>query len=87
MADSSDAIAAIVLSLPSAKSLADPAVSAEIIGLNFFLVIKFWHCPIACAWLLTNFISLIFASGLHNKLCSTAWKCSPWICNLYFGSR
>jgi len=36
LAESSDAIAAIVLSLPSAKSLADPAVSAEIIGLNFF---------------------------------------------------
>ena len=41
LAESSDAIAAIDLSLPSAKSLADPAVSAEIIGKNLFLVIIF----------------------------------------------
>ena len=37
LAESSDAIAAMVLSFPSAKSLADPAVSAEMIDLNFFL--------------------------------------------------
>ena len=35
LAESSDAIAAMVLSFPSAKSLADPAVSAEMIDLNF----------------------------------------------------
>ena len=35
-AESSEAIAAIVISFPSAKSFAEPAVSAEIIGLNFF---------------------------------------------------
>ena len=35
-AESSEAMAAIDLSFPSAKSLADPAVSAEIIGLKFF---------------------------------------------------
>ena len=33
----SEAIAAIDLSLPSANSLADPAVSAETICLNFLL--------------------------------------------------
>ena len=31
----------LVLSFPSANSFADPAVSAEIIGLNFFFVIIF----------------------------------------------
>ena len=43
LAERSEAIAAIVLSLPSAKSFADPAVSTDMIGLKFFSVIIFWH--------------------------------------------
>ena len=81
MAERSDAIAAIDLSFPSANSLAEPAVSAEMIGWNLFLLIIFWHWPMAWAWLLTNLMSLMVASGLQSKLCSTFKKYSPWICN------
>ena len=41
LAERFEAIAAMDLSFPSAKSFADPAVSAEIIGLNFLLSIMF----------------------------------------------
>ena len=41
LAERFEAIAAIDLSFPSAKSFADPAVSTEIIDLNFLLAIIF----------------------------------------------
>ena len=41
LAESSDAIAALDLSFPSAKSLAEPAVSTEIIDLKFLSLIIF----------------------------------------------
>ena len=87
LAESSDAIAAMDLSFPFAKSLADPAVSTEIIDLKFFSFMIFWHWLIACAWLLTYLISSIDASGFPSRLCSTGRKYSPWICNLYSGNK
>ena len=71
----------------SDNNLADPAVSAVIIGVRFLEWIFFWHWLIACEWLLTYLILFMSLLRFDIRQCSILKKCSRIILGLYLTSN
>ena len=80
-------MAPTLLSLRSATSAAEPAVSARTTGFSLCSLVNLRHCESACTWLSTVLRPASVAPFGAIRQWFTRWKCSPMIWRPASGSR